>query len=99
MAKISKQEYKIAKELVTTNARDASLSIPGVSDVVDVKVGLNKEKEELIVDLFIKVKFGEKIPALSWDVQTLVNETIKKSFEGILEIKINKINIHIAGVN
>ena len=99
MAKFSKTELKIAKELAKQCAWDALNGIPGVSEVQDIKVGYDKDAEEFIVDLFIIAKFGEKIPALSWDVQNSVKESINKDLKYIKEIHVKSINIHISGVN
>lgn len=99
MENLTKSKLKIAKELVIQNARDALISIPGVCKTEDVKVGFDKDTEEFIVDIFVIVKFGEKIPALSWDIQNAVKNAIFNGFNNITEINVKKINIHITGVN
>ena len=98
MANLSKSNLKIAKELVLQNARDALTGIPSICKVEDIKVGYEKDTEEFLVDMFIIVKFGEKIPALSWDVQNAVKDSIYNGLNNVTDIKVKKINIHITGV-
>ena len=98
MENLTKSKLKIAKELVIQNARDALISIPGVCKTEDVKVGFDKDTEEFIVDIFVIVKFGEKIPALSWDIQNAVKDSIYNGLNNVTDIKVKKINIHITGV-
>ena len=98
MANLSKSKLKIAKELVLQNARDALSGIPSICKVEDIKVGYEKDTDEFIVDMFIIVRFGEKIPALSWDIQNAVKNAINNGLNNVTEINVKKINIHITGV-
>ena len=58
-----------------------------------VKVDINPEGS--IIDLYITVEFGIRIPELAWNIQ----ENVKNSVETMTGISISKVNIHIDGVH
>lgn len=47
------------------------------------------------VDLYIIVKYGVRIPELAWEIQ----ECVKNNIESMTGLSVDKINIHIEGVN
>lgn len=57
-----------------------------------VKISYNKDA--MNVDVYINVCFGYNVTEVAFRVQ----ENIKNSLSGMIDIKINKINVHVLGV-
>lgn len=57
-------------------------------------IKISHKNQQMIIDLYVIVEYGTKIPDLSWDIQQSVKLTIDK----ILNIKTCKVNINIQGV-
>lgn len=47
-----------------------------------------------VVDIFVVVHYGSKIPQLAWDIQTAVRENV----QAIAGEKVTEVNIHVQGV-
>ena len=58
-----------------------------------VKVTYNKDA--MNVDVYINVCFGYNVTEVAFRVQ----ENIKNSLSGMIDIRINKINVHVLGVD
>ncbi len=58
-----------------------------------VKVEL--DGDSVIIDLYIIVDYGVRIPDVSWEVQ----ENVKNSVESMTGMTVEKVNIHIEGVS
>ena len=103
---------KISIDVVSTIAGVATMSCEGVygmagtlaGDIAErlgakrnpnkgVKVDMNETSAS--VDLYIIVKYGVRIPELAWGIQ----ENVKKNIESMTGLKVDKVNIHIEGVN
>lgn len=52
------------------------------------------KNQQMIIDLYVIIEYGTKIPDLSWDIQ----QNVKRSIDKILNIKTSKVNINIQGV-
>lgn len=50
--------------------------------------------KEVVLDLYIAVKYGARIPEVAYKVQ----ENVKKSVEGMTDLKVAQVNIHVQGV-
>lgn len=57
-------------------------------------IKINYKNRQMIIDLYVIIEYGTKIPDLSWDIQ----QNVRRSVEQILNIKTNKVNINIQGV-
>ena len=57
-----------------------------------VKVSYNKDA--MNVDVYINVCFGYNVTEVAYRVQ----ENIKNSLAGMIDVKINRINVHVLGV-
>ena len=58
-----------------------------------VKVEMNGEA--VVVDLYIVVSYGIRIPELAWEIQ----ESVKNNIETMTGLDVEKVNIHIEGVS
>lgn len=57
-----------------------------------VKVSYNKDA--MNIDVYINVCFGYNVTEIAYRVQ----ENIKNSLSGMIDVKINRINVHVLGV-
>jgi len=57
-----------------------------------VKVSINRG--EAVIDIFVIVFFGVRIPVVAFKIQ----ETVKKSVEALTGIRVKAANVHIQGV-
>lgn len=58
-----------------------------------VKVEITEESA--VIDLYIVVEYGIRIPDLAWELQ----ENVKASVESMTGLSVNKVNIHVDGVS
>ncbi|AEE91545.1 conserved protein of unknown function [Tepidanaerobacter acetatoxydans Re1] len=58
-----------------------------------VKVEVNEK--EAVVDLYVIVDYGVRIPEVAWNVQ----ENVKKAIENMTGLSVVEVNIHVQGVN
>ena len=58
-------------------------------------VQMDREKNGLTFDLYLKVRYGEQIPVLAWNVQKSVTAALSE----MSQEKIKAVNIHIQGVH
>jgi uncharacterized alkaline shock family protein YloU len=58
----------------------------------NIKVEIKDNKP--LINLYIVIKYGVRIPDIAWDIQTRVKEGIMKK----LGTDINEIDIHIQGI-
>lgn len=102
---------KISEEVVATIAEIAVSEIDGVCGTGTSLAGELKQKfvkktagkgikvvfnENLVtIDISLVIKFGVRIPEVAWDVQ----ENVKKQVESMTGLAVDKINIHITGIN
>lgn len=103
---------KISVEVVSTIAGIATTELPGVAsmyssfaggiaEMFGAKKGSSKGvKVEMTdttvaIDLYIVVDYGVRIPELAWEIQ----ENVKNNVETMTGLEVEKVNIHIEGVN
>ncbi len=102
---------KISEEVVATITEIAAKEINGVcatssSLAGEIKHKLGKkaygkgvkvtlDEETVVIDISLIVKFGIRIPEVAWEVQ----ENVKKQVESMTGLSVEKINVHIGGVN
>jgi len=104
-------EIKISDEVIATIASIATKEIEGVSglslsltDEIASKfvkknagkaIKINSNEGNITIEINVIVKYGVRIPDVSWEVQ----ENVKKSVETMTGLTVEKVNIVVAGVN
>ena len=88
---------RIFAQLITKVTTDAVLSVKGVSSVGKRGVSFTRDKTggQLLIDVFLNVSGGCKIPEAAWRIQ----DTVKKRVEAETDSAVGKVNIHIQGVD
>ena len=71
--------------------------IPLIDDDVAAARGVRIERkpDKTVIDVYVIVRYGIKIPQLAWDLQ----QSIQKCFGSITGEKAEEINIHVRGVS
>ena len=59
-----------------------------------IKITESKE-EGIIIDIFIIVKFGTKIPEIAWNIQKKITETLNNT----VQMPVSEVNINVQGVH
>ncbi|HHX22488.1 MAG: Asp23/Gls24 family envelope stress response protein [Tepidanaerobacteraceae bacterium] len=108
---LDKGSIKIADDVVGIIAGLAAIEVEGVAGMsggivggiaemlgrknlskgVKVEVG----EKEAVVDLYMIVNYGVRIPEVAWNVQ----ENVKKAIENMTGLNVVEVNIHIQGVS
>ena len=81
------------EKIILTKITDAISSLEGISRII--KVVIDKDKEQYVVDIKLKVYYGVNIPTLSYDIQTLGKNSL---LEEELDL-IKSINISVEGID
>ncbi|MCC5909939.1 MAG: Asp23/Gls24 family envelope stress response protein [Clostridiaceae bacterium] len=108
--KLEYGEIKIADEVISTIAGLAAMEVEGVSGMSGGFVGgiaeiLGKKslskgvklevlEEGTVIDLYIIVDYGTKIPDIAWKIQ----DNVKTTIESMTGIDVINVNIHVQGV-
>ncbi|MBE6033913.1 Asp23/Gls24 family envelope stress response protein [Aminipila sp.] len=58
-------------------------------------IKLSKEDDTVVIDIYVIVNYGVKIPEVAWNIQ----KNVKKEIERMVDIPIKTINIHVQGVH
>ncbi len=85
---------RMAPTLTSKMNETIKKSLTGI-DAEENGVRMDREKSGLTFDLYLKVRYGEQIPVLAWNVQKSVNAALDK----MTDEKIKAVNIHIQGVD
>ena len=104
------RKEKLNDEVVEVEAEAACLETDGVacmsvlpSDILAENIlrknptrgiKVSKNDEGYVIDVFVIVRFGCRIPETAWNIQ----ENVKKRVERSSDSRVNKVNIHIEGV-
>ncbi len=73
----------------------------GIAEMLGAKkspgkgVKVEMKEDSVVVDIYIVVDYGVKIPELAWEIQ----ESVKNSIETMTGLEVEKVNIHIEGVS
>ena len=102
---------KITDEVVAIIAGIAAMEVPGVysmsggfaggiSEILGRKnlskgVKVEMGEKQALIDLYILVEYGCRIPEVAWEIQ----EKVKRSVELMTGLEVKEVNIHIQGEN
>ncbi len=103
---------KISVDVVATISSVAASSVNGVAGMytsfaggIVEKFGAKKNPSKGVkvemgestvkIDIYIVVDYGVRIPELAWEIQ----ENVKNNVETMTGLNVEKVNIHIEGVN
>lgn len=73
----------------------------GIAEILGAKKNAAKgikvdiKEKSTVIDMFIIVEYGVRIPELAWELQ----ETVKNNVETMTGLTVEKINIHIDGIS
>jgi uncharacterized alkaline shock family protein YloU len=101
----------VSPEVIVTYISEAVTETSGVaelagniSDTITKKILGNESKFKGIkidggengytIDIYIIVNYGERIPDVAWNVQ----KNVKSALDGVMDIIVENINIHVQGV-
>jgi uncharacterized alkaline shock family protein YloU len=101
----------VSPEVIVVYISGAVTETPGVaelagniSDTITKKILGNESKFKGIkidggengytIDIYLIVKYGERIPDVAWNVQ----KNVKAALDGVMDIAIENINVHVQGV-
>jgi uncharacterized alkaline shock family protein YloU len=104
-------EVKISDDVIAAIASVAASQVQGVAAMAGSIVGdiggailgrkntakgvrVSSRDRDVVLDLYLSVKYGARIPEVAYQVQ----ENVKKSVEGMTDLKVSQVNIHIQGV-
>ena len=101
----------ISDEVVTIIASLAASEVKGVSGMVNTlsggfaeflgKKNLSKgvkvsvENNKAVLDLYIIVEYGVKIPDVAWNIQ----EKVKSEVEAMTGLEVEAVNVNVAGID
>lgn len=104
-------DVKIASDVVIVIATMAATEVPGIAGMsggftgdIAEKFGMKSSskgikvligEDETIIDLYLIVEYGVKVPDVAWEVQ----QNVKKAVEAMAGLKVAQVNIHIQGIN
>jgi uncharacterized alkaline shock family protein YloU len=57
-------------------------------------VKIDNSDDGYMIDVYIFIRYGERIPDIAWDVQ----KSVKHNLEDVMQIDIAGVNIHVQGV-
>lgn len=99
------QKEKMPPEILAVCAMNAVLHTEGVAEMAPLPalvkeiegtkgVRIAESRKGLVLDVYLNVRFGAKIPDTAWMIQ----ENVKHRLEDLTNAKISQVNIHIMGV-
>ncbi len=79
----------------------SSSLVNGIAEIFSAKKNLSKgvkvdiKENTVVIDLYIAVDYGMRIPEIAWEVQ----ENVKNDVETMTGLVVEKVNIHVEGVS
>ncbi|MGN1350513.1 MAG: Asp23/Gls24 family envelope stress response protein [Anaerovoracaceae bacterium] len=56
---------------------------------------ISQNDDEIIIDLYVVVNYGVRIPSVAWNIQ----ENVKNEIENLSGMKVSYVNIHVQGIH
>lgn len=75
-------------------SQDKALDIISRDVVASDGIRLTRKDDSIILDVYVIVKYGTKIPKLAWELQ----KKLSKEIRAITKKDVEEINVHIEGV-
>lgn len=104
-------EVKISDDVIAAIASVAASQVEGVAAMSGNIVGdigailgrknlargvrVSASDKDVVLDLYLNVKYGARIPEVAYKVQ----ESVKRSVEGMTDLRVSQVNIHVQGVS
>lgn len=100
---------KISEDVIASIAKIAAKEVEGVAELTTVPANLkgvfkskpvktpvivNLNDEVVVIDIYLKLKYGAKVQSVSAEVQ----KKIKDSVQNMTSIAVSKVNIHITSI-
>ena len=82
---------KVFREISNRFNKGTQEQSEGISKEIKIEI----KPDSIIINLFLIINYGIRIPDLTWEIQAKVKEIIKEA----TNLDINKINVHIQGIN
>lgn len=86
---------KIAEDVIGMCALDSSMEVAGFHSFVRKGIKISQVEDGIVIDLYIAVDYGVKIPEVAWNLQ----ERVKKDIESSFDLIVKTVNIHVQGVH
>jgi uncharacterized alkaline shock family protein YloU len=89
-----------ASEIEGVNCMYSSFA-GGIAEMLGAKKGTGRgvkvemSENSVLIDLYVVVDYGVRIPELAWEIQ----ENVKNNVETMTGMEVEKVNIHIEGVS
>lgn len=88
----------VSDDVLAAVVADAVMEVPGVVSMEEILtrkgVRITEKGKSIVLDLYINVAFGTKIPQLAWKLQKYVAARIRS----VTGVTTKEINIHVQGV-
>ena len=100
--KVSEGSCIISEDVIATIANTAAMEVPGVAGMAqrpaDIRgimaTGATKSVKETVVDVYINLKVGARIPDVAGEVQ----HQVKVAVQSMTGKPVTKVNVHVAGI-
>lgn len=95
-------QVKISNDVIVTIAGLAALEVENVETITTITDKLLKnngvkiqiEEDEITLDIYINIEFGESIPDIAFKVQ----ENVKNTVETMTGLEVAVVNVHVQGI-
>ena len=95
-------QVKISNEVIVTIAGLAALEVENVETITTITDKLLKnngvkiqiDEEQIILDIYVNIEFGESIPDTAFKIQ----ENVKNTVETMTGLEVSIVNVHVQGI-
>ena len=95
-------QVKISNEVIVTIAGLAALEVENVETITTITDKLLKnngvkiqiDEEQIILDIYVNIEFGESIPDTAFKIQ----ENVKNTVETMNGLEVSTVNLHVQGI-
>lgn len=108
---VNPSDNVIAEDVIAVIAAQAALNVDSVFSMDSTAIGdiaeafgvinptkgvsIRMDEDRVIIDLYVIVRFGQKIPDIAWQIQ----ENVKKDVEDMTGAIVQSVNVHVCGVD